>query len=249
MLSGPYLCIGWWHIQLCICLPNCTTYAALQKWCIILCNHSMFLWNGITHSNTLDTIHQISEQKSLYALIPSQSIVFIHVVFRYDHWQVCVKGHGMSTACISAFYARHQLCNCLVQFYVLTQCFRLQHGTPVHFCHGKVLFSCMNAHPFHGHQHDVLTWCVNTCHMMSNIYIPFPVLPQFCSPPPPQQNICCDLQRDPHMCVCVRERERDPTYLIPFNQAVEKFEHPAFVFLIMYYLKLLGFISSIVCQI
>jgi hypothetical protein len=102
----------------------------------------------------------IVTSKFLYTLIPSQSNVFIHVVFSYGHWQVCMKGHGMSTAHISAVYTLHQLCNCLVQFYMLIQCFMSLHATPMHFCLGKVLFSCMNAVPFYGHQHDVFIWYV-----------------------------------------------------------------------------------------
>ena len=46
-------------------------------------------------------------KKSLYALIPSQSIVVIHVVFSCGHWEVGVKGHGMYTAHISAVYTLH----------------------------------------------------------------------------------------------------------------------------------------------
>jgi len=64
------------HLQTFLCIPltqkcqisSCDIillgvwYVALQKWCIILCVHSMIVWNGIKHSNTLDTVHQISEQ-------------------------------------------------------------------------------------------------------------------------------------------------------------------------------------------
>lgn len=141
-----------------------------------------------------------------------------------------MKGHGMSTAHISAFYTLHQLCNCLVHFMCSPNalCHYMAHlcisamakccsllWMWFHFMVTNMMFHmtcvCTLVHkpPSDGN--------INTCHMLSNIYIPFPILPHFCPspPPPPQQNSCCDLQRDPCLCVYARCVTTHSLYLKP----------------------------------